>query len=145
MYLTSLGLRKVTVKEISSWDEAKSISSHEGWSREWWRQEDEKRQFFYKKACLKYGEDAVLRKMNVLTHAMIDNLFLEAEKAAKKSEVEDKGLVRSAAGAAAQVCYCYGLELLTASKKRSVFASKIELFKSGHWPLCLIDEKFFVF
>ena len=83
-----------------------------------------------------------------LTHvsSTASELVVEAAlRAAARSGTTDEGLVRAAAGAAAQACYQAALVLAAEGEPEHAFALKFRLFESGRWPLGIVRNTFHLF
>ena len=96
---------------------------------------------------------------NISGQAHVDRLLLDnhaqtkflltvvADKSASCAQqaigVSNPYLAKAAAGSAMENCYRFFLETLIDDESRYYFASKLELFRLGRWPLC-ISNGFFV-
>ena len=70
---------------------------------------------------------------------------LEACIAAARMGCSDQGLIRAAAGAATEALYLGELARTSGAAGHHPFLCKLALFESGHWPLVLIENQYYIF
>jgi hypothetical protein len=144
-YLRGLGASACVLVAVSSWNEALALSNKASWSATWWERERQEERKLFEQAAANHSPDAiVLRLANLMQGS--STLFLSpAAIACTRAGISDSGIASSAAGAAAQSLHQYGLASITGQGDEHLFAAKFRLFLAGRWPLCVTDEKFYVF
>ena len=72
----------------------------------------------------------------------INNMLI---KVAKKNNIEDPYFVKVAGGAAALACYQKALIMANENLTNHIFNTKFKIYTSGHWPLTMLKNYFWVF
>ena len=66
-------------------------------------------------------------------------------KVAKKNNIEDPYFIKVAGGAAALACYQKALIIANENLTNHIFNTKFKIYTSGHWPLTMLKNYFWVF
>ena len=145
LYLTGLGLEALEAVWIEELDQARRLTQDDGWSRAWWQAEERAVE------ALTGALDRTLGK--AASTAMLNRAMSDASKvvigpaavATARLGVADQGLNRAMAGAATQAAYGMALIAGTGSDPRThPLAAKYRLFAAGHWPLVVLEGRFFL-
>ena len=86
----------------------------------------------------------MLKALSELTEAAA-RLYETAAVPARKTGMEDEGLIRAAAGAGAMAAHQMGLVLAAEAPAHHPLACKYRLFASGHWLLGVMGERCYLF
>ena len=92
-----------------------------------------------------HGEEALTIALTHVSSIAAEVVHAAAGAGATRDGVDDEGLVRAAAGAAAQACYQAALVLAAEGEPDHAFALKFRLFESGRWPLGIVGNTFHLF
>jgi hypothetical protein len=145
-YLTGLGLEhELAIESVTDFRTASRIISHPDWDRRWWDAEQRERERL--RAALSASESSS-QLLRALSRSVDDSLMAEAGSAAAVLAAlgcTDEGLNRAAAGALGEALYLSRLAELNGAASSHPFVSKVGIFKGGHWPLVVLDGRFYVF
>jgi len=145
LYLAALGYAGTGIVWLPDWDAARSVSQRADWNRDWWESEQTLQRDLYAAASDSNVEGELLHHLTAVTEAATSLLHGPAAVAAALAGVADPGLIRAAAGAAAQTCHQAALNRLVGGKPGRCFEAKFRLFTAGRWPLTLTGDRFHVF
>jgi hypothetical protein len=143
-YLVGLGLPGVPIEGVAGWELASAITQRADWSREWWDAEAREAERLKAEAIPRLGEVPLLEALSVVTESAI-GLYGLAAAAAARAGVEDTGLIRAAAGAAAMAAHQMGLALAAEAGIDHPLACKYRLFSGGRWLLGVIGGRCYLF
>ncbi|MBM3554731.1 MAG: hypothetical protein FJX47_04165 [Alphaproteobacteria bacterium] len=145
-YLDALGFPDCYVGDVAGWEEAESAVKNPDWNSEWWEAEEQLRAGLIARA-IESGieEEDLLMALTHVTSAAGEVVHGAAAVAAARSGCSDEGLIRAAAGAAAQACYQAALVLAAGDEPDHPFALKYRLFEAGRWPLGIVGATFYLF
>ena len=145
-YLTGLGLeRELSIERVADFRSVGRIISHPDWDRRWWDAEQRERERLRTELSSSESSDRLLR---ALSRAVDDSLTAEQATAAAPLAsfgCTDEGLNRAAAGALGEALYLSRLAELGGAAPSHPFLSKRDIFAGGHWPLVVLDGRFYVF
>lgn len=145
LYLAGLGYSAIEIVWLADWDAARTASQRADWDRDWWEREQAMQREMYATAQSLLGETALLRHLTVVTEGAARLLHGPAAVAAARAGVADSGLIRAAAGSAAQACYQAALNRFAGGSAEHCFEAKLRLFMAGRWPLTLARGRFHIF
>lgn len=144
-YLAGLGLEALEVDWIDDIARARDLSQEKNWSRAWWQAEERSI------AALTAGLEEAIGKpeatalLNRAMSAASTVVMGPAAVATARLGVADQGLNRAMAGAATQAVYAMALLVATQAEPRAhPLAAKYRLFTAGHWPLVVVEGRFYV-
>lgn len=144
-YLRGLGAEDCTIATVSTWDEALALSQRTSWGDTWWERERHEERKLFEQASANHSADAVLLRLANLMQGSSTLFLSPASLACMRAGLTNTTIAKSAAGAAAQCLHQYGLASIAGQGDQHPFAAKFRLFLAGRWPLCVTDEKFYVF
>lgn len=144
-YLRGLGLARWEIVILNSWDEAMARSGKANWFARWWDRERNEERKLFEAASQRHSPDTLLLRLANLMHGSATLFLSPASVACTRAGVMDSTIASAAAGAAAQSLHQYGLASITGQSEAHFFAAKFRLFLSGRWPVCVDEERFFVF
>lgn len=144
-YLQGLGLPRWDVAIVSTWEEAMARSGKGNWFQRWWDRERSEERKLFELASQRHSPDTLLLRVANLMHGSAALFLSPASVACTRAGVTDSTIAGSAAGAAAQSLHQYGLASITGQGEEHFFAAKFRLFLSGRWPLCVEEERLFLF
>ena len=142
LYLEGSGLGHCPVDWLADWAAARDISQSADWDHAWWEGEQARQRTLYEAAAAAFDESVLLRLLTDVTDAAGRLLHGPAAVAAAASGVADPGLIRAAAGAAAQAAYQAALARLALAGADHPFAAKFRLYLAGRWPLVVARGRF---
>jgi hypothetical protein len=145
LWLGALGLGRVAIAGVATWEEAARLAQAPEWSRAWWDAEEKERGVLYGRAAAEFGEPALLGALSRVTDAATRVLHGAAAVAAARAGIADPMLTRVAAGAATQACYQAALALAAGADGHHAFAAKYRVFLAGRWALGVVGDRGFVF
>ena len=143
-YCHSLDLDR-KVKKVSNWEEAIKIISDKDWNKAIWEKEEKEKENLLNILLKNKNEKEVFSYLQALTEEstkIIDSCSIEH---LDKNDVKFQYYSKVAAGSAAICCYQASLALATNQMNSHIFIAKLELFKSGHWPLVIKNNIFNIF
>ncbi len=144
-YLRGLGLTTWELVGVGTWDEAVALAGKSNWNARWWDRERQEERKLFEEASNQHSPDALLLRLANLMQGSSTLFLSPASVACARAGVSDSTIANSAAGAAAQSLHQYGLASITGQSDEHFFAAKFRLFLSGRWPLCVSEDRFFVF
>jgi hypothetical protein len=145
-YLLGLGIGgELATRTVSDWPSARNVIERPDWDRRWWDAEQLERQRLYARAVEAHGEAAAREKLSSALARANDEVHGAAAVEAARGGCSDAGLIRAAAGAASEALYLATLARLAGESDAHPFALKQSLFLGGHWPLGIVDHRYFVF
>lgn len=137
-YLRGLGKDGAApIKVVAGWGEARRVSADPRWDHSLWHAEQLERKRLLAVLPASFAGAAL--------EAISDRLHGCAAVAAARMGCADQGLIRAAAGAATEAVYLAALARAAGVGNEHPFACKLALFESGHWPLLLIDDNYYLF
>ncbi len=142
LYLEGSGLGHCAVDWLHDWAAARDISRSADWDHAWWEGEQGRQRTLYEAAAAAFDESVLLRLLTDVTDAAGRLLHGPAAVAAAARGVADPGLIRAAAGAAAQAAYQAALARLALAGADHPFAAKFRLYLAGRWPLIVARGRF---
>jgi hypothetical protein len=144
-YLGGLGLDALDVAWIGDLAAARRLSQDGGWSRAWWQAEERAVADLARRLDAALGKAASTRLLNRVMAEASKVVMGPAAVAAAREGVADQGLNRAMAGAAIQAVYAMALVVAAARDARShSLAAKYRLFAAGHWPLVVLEGRYYV-
>ncbi|WP_281301030.1 MULTISPECIES: hypothetical protein [unclassified Iodidimonas] len=148
-YLKGLGFSDCALFWIADWAEARAAAERSDWSQRWWQREQTVQSELYAAAMNHLGDARLLPLLTEITDSATRLLHGPAAVAAARSGHADAGIIRAAAGSAAQSCYQMALYALAPHAKQDgqdhPFVSKFRLFEAGRWPLTIAANTFHIF
>lgn len=145
-YLEGLGIDgAIDIVGVSDWEAARRAIADPEWDQRWWDAEQRERRRLYDKARAARGEDALLAELTRAIEPITETVHGSAAVEAARRGCSDPGLIRAAAGAAAEALYLSQLARLAGEGAEHPFALKQALFAGGHWPLGIVHGRFHVF
>jgi len=145
-YLRALGLgHDLPVESVRDWASASALIKDPSWDRRWWDAEQEEARRLYDSVASAQSEDELLRTLSArLERANVDVHGAAAVQAARAG-CTDASLIRAAAGAASHAFYLANLAELCGASEPHPFLLKRSLFAEGHWPLGVVNGRYYVF
>lgn len=145
-YLHGLGIDdEIPVVSVTDWDLARRTISHPQWDRRWWDAEQAEKRRLYEKAKTRLPDAELLAALSRAVTSVTETVHGAAAAEAARRGCADAGLIRAAAGAAAEALYLAELARLAGENERHPFALKQALFAGGHWPLGIVNGRYHVF
>lgn len=145
-YLDGLGIDGgIDVVGVSDWEAARRAISDPAWDQRWWDAEQRERRRLYDQAAAARGEDELLAQLSRTLDPITEAVHGSAAVEAARRGCADPGLIRAAAGAAAEALYLAELARLTGADPQHPFALKQALFAGGHWPLGIVQARYHIF
>jgi hypothetical protein len=145
-YLEGLGLEGgIDVVGVPDWESARRAISDPEWDQRWWDAEQRERRRLYEKAKGTHGEERLLAELTRVLEPVTETVHGSAAVEAARRGCSDPGLIRAAAGAAAEALYLAELARLAGEDDAHPFALKQALFAGGHWPLGIVHGRYHVF
>lgn len=145
-YLRGLGiLDEIPVVSVSDWQGVRRVIDNPVWDRRWWDAEQAERQKLQERAGAAHGPAVVLQSLSDVLARVGDAIHGAAAVASVRSGPADAALIRAAAGAASEAMYLSELARLAGGGEGHPFAVKQALFAGGHWPLGIVNARFYVF
>jgi hypothetical protein len=145
-YLRGLGILDETPVEcVSDWEDARRVIDNPEWDRRWWDAEQAERQRLQQRAGAVHGHAAVLRTLSEMLTRVGEAIHGAAAVESTRRGSADAALIRAAAGAASEALYQSELARLAGEGATHPFAVKQALFAGGHWPLGIVNARFYVF
>jgi hypothetical protein len=145
-YLNGLALGDaVRLESVRDWNAAAAVISNPEWSSNWWDAEQTECDRLRARASFEHGERVVLQALSAKLAQVTDTAHGAAAVEAARGGCSDPALIRAAAGAVGQALYMAELARLAGETDAHPFLSKEALFEGGHWPLCLVNGRFYVF
>jgi hypothetical protein len=145
-YLSGLCLDGQTaIASVATFVEAARIISHPDWDRRWWDAEQRERERLRAKAASGRDDTQLLQALSQSAEQAIVAPHGAAAVQAARVGCSDPGLIRAAAGALGEALYLAKLAELASEPPSHPFSSKLALFTGGHWPLGLVEGKFYLF
>jgi len=145
-YLRALGLgHDLPVESVREWLSAGALTKDPSWDRSWWNAEQVEAKRLYDEAASTRGEGELLRMLSArLERTNVDAHGAAAVQAASAG-CTDASLIRAAAGAASHTLYLAELAQLCSVSDAHPFVLKRSLFARGHWPLGIVNGRYYVF
>jgi len=141
-YLQGLGApQDISLHAVADWQTALRLTTDARWDASLWRAEQTERARLLQ--ALATGGRAALA--SAAFEAISDRLHGCAALAAARMGCSEPGLIRAAAGAATEALYLSELARAADASAQHPFQCKIALFESGHWPLVLIENQYYIF
>lgn len=145
-YLHGLGIDDdIPVANVRGWDDARRAISDPRWDHRWWDAEQAERQRLYRTAQANLNEHELLARLSETLEQVTETVHGAAAVEAARRGCADAGLIRAAAGAAAESLYLAELARLAGADEHHPFRLKQALFAGGHWPLGIVRGRYFVF
>ena len=145
-YLVGLGIRgNFTIETVPDWAGARRVIDDSGWDHRWWDAEQAERQRLYARTVAKQGEQPVRAELSRELARTSQLVHGAAAVEAARGGCTDAGLIGAAAGAATESLYLAMLARLAGESDAHPFALKQSLFAGGHWPLGIVDQRYYVF
>lgn len=144
-YLASSDHPDVAIFWEQGWDAARALLQRTDWDRDWWRAEQAEQARLLAAVKEALGEALALTMLTRVTDLAARLLHGPAAVAAARAGIADPGLVRVAAGSAAQACYQMALARIAAAAESHPFIAKFRLFEAGRWPLVQSGGRFHIF
>lgn len=145
-YLQGLGIEEdIPVANVPDWDSARRAISDPRWDQRWWNAEQAERQRLYRAAQANLDEHELLARLSEAIEKVTETVHGAAAVEAARRGCADAGLIRAAAGAAAESLYLAELARLARADERHPFRLKQSLFAGGHWPLGIVRGRYYVF
>lgn len=145
-YLEGLGLEAdIEVVGVPDWEAARRTIGDPAWDRRWWEAEQRERRRLYGRASAAHGEEPVLAQLTRTLEPITETVHGSAAVEAARRGCGDPGMIRAAAGAAAEALYLAELARLAGEGDGHPFALKQALFAGGHWPLGIVGGRYHVF
>lgn len=145
-YLRGLGIEDdMPVANVHDWNDARRAISDPRWDQRWWNAEQAERQRLYRTAQAKLTEPELLARLSETLESVTETVHGAAAVEAARRGCADAGLIRAAAGAAAESLYLADLACLAGADDRHPFRLKQSLFAGGHWPLGIVRGRYYVF
>ncbi len=145
-YLRGLGLEgEVPIEGVPDFDSAGRIIRHPDWDRSWWDSEQRERERLRAKAASAHGGEQLVRSLSSNVEQCISATHGAAAVQAARVGCSDAGLIRAAAGALAEALYLASLAELAGETASHSFFLKHALFAGGHWPLAVVNGRYWIF
>lgn len=144
-YLEASGQAPLRVHWIAGWDEARTLLLGADWDRASWQSAQDERDRLMAELKQALGEQETMRILTRVTDLAARLLHGPAAVAAARDRVADPGLVRVAAGSAAEACYHMALVRLAGAGEDHAFACRFRLFEAGRWPLVAVGGTYCIF
>lgn len=145
-YLRGLGVQgELPVEPVGDWEGARRVIDNPEWDRRWWDAEQAERQSLQQRAGAALGQGALLRTLSETLERAGEAIHGAAAVASARRGPADAALIRAAAGAASEALYLAELARLAGAGAQHPFAVKQALFAGGHWPLGIVNARFYVF
>jgi hypothetical protein len=145
-YLHDLDLEmELPVVNVHDWEEARRVISDPHWDRRWWDAEQRERRRLQAKALAQIGEDELRGSLSQTVEHTSEAMHGAAAVEAARGGCTDAGLIKAAAGAAAEALYLSELARLAGEDERHAFRLKQSLFAGGHWLLGIVNGQYHVF
>jgi len=144
-YLKGLALGDSMLESVPDWNTAALIISSPEWDRRWWDAEQLESDRLRARAYSAHGEQTVMRRLSAGLVQVSEAAHGAAAAAATRCGCRNAELIRAAAGALSQTLYLAELACLAGEPPTHPFLLKKALFEGGHWPLCIVNARFYVF
>src|SRR5436190_23388026 len=143
-YLRGLDIEEMPIANVRDWNEARRIISHPQWDRRWWDAEQSERRRLQEKAAAS-GANEWLASLSQTVERTTEPVHGAAAVEAGRRGCMDPSLIRAAAGAASEALYLSELARLGGEDEQHAFRLKQSLFAGGHWPLGIVEGRYYVF
>jgi len=145
-YLQGLGIgESIPVVGVPNWQDARRTIADPAWDHRWWDAEQEEKRRLMEKAKAALGDVVVMRRLSESIEQVAEAMHGDAAVEAARRGCTDTGLIRAAAGSAAEAFYLAALARLTEEGPDHPFAVRQTLFAGGHWPLGIVQGRYHVF
>jgi hypothetical protein len=145
-YLKGLSLEAdIPIESVPDFEGAARVIADPSWDRRWWEAEQRERLRLRAEASSARGSGELLRALSQSTDESRSAPHDAAAAQAARIGCSDLGLIRAAAGALGEALYLGRLAELAGTAPTHPFLLKRALFGGGHWPLCVVGGRFYVF
>jgi hypothetical protein len=145
-YLSGLGIEDdIPVVSVADWRDARHTISYPGWDRRWWDAEQAEKRRLQQKARATMTQTELMTALSRTVEQASETMHGAAAVEAARRGCSDEGLIRAAAGAASEALYHAELARLSGEDEHHPFRLKQSLFAGGHWPLGIVDGRYYVF
>lgn len=144
-YLLGLGIGdQLPIEIVADWKSAGQAITNPEWDRRWWDAEQREKDRLYELARTALGERQVTQSLSA-TLGSAESVHGAAAVEASRRGCTDAALIRVAAGAASQALHLAALARLAGAGETHPFSIKAALFAGGHWPLGIVNGRYFLF
>ena len=144
-YLHGLGIDDpLPIESVRDWKSAGQALTNPEWDRRWWDAEQHETGRLYEKVSADLGESELLKSLSRTLQSSETVHGAAAVEAARRG-CADAALIRVAAGAASQALHLADLARLSGERATHPFLVKAALFAGGHWPLGIVNGRYWVF
>jgi hypothetical protein len=145
-YLRGLGIDDaLPIQSVCDWDSAGRAIANPEWDPRWWDAEQRERHRLHRKASAARGEAEVLLSLSRVLELSTEAAHGSAAVEAARFGSVDPSLIRAAAGALVQALCLNRLAELAAEESDHPFFVKHALFAGGHWPLGIVNGRYYIF
>lgn len=145
-YLRGLALLdELPVVSVPDWPSARRIIDTPDWDARWWDAEQAERNALLERAGTAIGSGVVLRSLSDTLARVGEAIYGAAAVSSARCGGADAAMIRAAAGAASEALHLSELARLAGEGPLHPFAIKQALFAGGHWPLGIVNARFYVF
>jgi hypothetical protein len=139
-WVEALDWPDASIRFVSGWRAAQTWLCAGRFAAGFWEREERLRSALREAAALRLGAAGMLERLTRATEQIGDALRDAAVAAAARDDVNDEGLIRAAAGAAALAAHQCALAQLADAPAAHPFFCKQRLFAGGRWPLGIFDH-----
>ncbi len=143
-YLSGLRLEELPIEIVTDWQSAAHTLANPEWDQRWWDAEQTEKNRLQAQTRSKLGETELMRQWS-LSLESAEAIHGAAAVEAARHGCADSALIRVAAGAASQALHLAALARLAEAKPDHPFLIKQALFAGGHWPLGIVNGRYWIF
>jgi hypothetical protein len=144
-YLGGLGIGdELPIDSVPNFKAAAQVLTNPEWDRRWWDAEQREKDRLFEAAKAQLGENELVRVLSETLEAT-ESVHGAAAVEAARRDCSDAALIRVAAGAVSQSLHLAKLAELAGEGDTHPFMIKAALFAGGHWPLGIVNGRYWVF
>ena len=144
-YLNEMGFPEVGLALIENWNDAATAAETLDWNDPAWEAEEQLTAALTNQALELISEEALSVALSAVQAQVGEGLFDHVADSASLWDETDEQVINAAAGAALRACHQAALIQCANAELSHPLAIKFELFKAGHWPICIAGSSFNIF